>query len=603
MDGLDRRTSAYIGIHYGRQMIISLFLFFLVATEVPAQEATPTVSQPPPDAADGPVTFDDAVTTPEETEGIETDNASNMPEDAPLEVLDLPRNITIPERMRLGEEFLLLGETDQALSVWEDVPGESPSKLVIYDKALLAYRTEGQHWKAFKVLLLKQTILAEMPKMDAAAVDSVNGVRNDIVAVIETHLQESDLQRVVQESGAAFPADVALIRLMTLYEAQGDAYRVTQEIQRFTVAFPQHPALSQVEGIRERMRQRAKSLRYRIGALFQMTGDSAAFSDAALKGIQLALQQFPVAGGGVGLIVKALEGQTPEALEKWVKEDRPIALVGPLLSKEVNRVAPIAEAAGLVLITPGATAASLTSLGKSVVRNASTGRAQCHAIAQYAVSRMGLSHFAILSPRTHRSEAWTQCFSEQVKKRGGQVVSNETYSPEETDFSEPILRIKGASGTSVKPDAIFLPGNARTVGLLIPQLAFHGVRGLALLGTHDWNHPSFLKLVGGHAEGAVFADGFFLGSTDAAVLQFVESYQKKYQQTPDILAAQAYDATRLILSAIEAGAATPQAVRAAILSTTQHAGASGQILEMREGEAVKQPLMIEVRRGRFVQIE
>jgi ABC-type branched-subunit amino acid transport system substrate-binding protein len=396
---------------------------------------------------------------------------------------------------------------------------------------------------------------------------------------------------------------VALLRLIALHEAQGDAYRAAQEIKRFTATFPQHAALPQVEAITERMQKRAKSSRHRIGALFQTTGDSAAFSDSALKGIQLAVQHFRSQEGAVGLIFKEWEGQAagaPEALKRWLAQDRPIALVGPLLSKEVNRAAPVAEAAGLALITPGATATTLTSLGKSVIRNASTGRAQCQALVQHARSRMHLSSFAILFPKTPRSEEWAKCFSDQVKAGGGEILHSASYPPGETDFADPIRHIKSIEAGL---DAIFMPGDARTVGLLIPQLTFHGVVGVALLGTNDWNHPQFLKLAGRHAEGALFADGFFPGSPDAAVRQFVEQYQAKYQQMPDILAAQAYDAARLILTAIENGAVTPQEVRAALLSTTQFSGASGQILEIRNGEAVKQPLIIEVRRGRFVQAQ
>ncbi len=565
--------------------------------QIPDDASEAQDASPPETPESEPVTFDEDVTA----EDAEVDDSLDAPADAPVEILELPADTTLSQRIQISEDFLLLGEIEQALSLWEDVPGEFPSKLVVYDKALSDYRTHGEHAKVLKVLLLKRTALIESKAAATQAVSPVAVVENDVVTLIQTQMQEEALRQIVQDFGPAFPADVALLRLIALHEGQGDTYRTAREIKRFTSVFPQHAALPQVSAISERMRQRARSSRHRIGALFQTTGDSAAFSDSALKGVQLAVQQFRSPEGAVGLIVKEWEGQSagaPEALKRWIAEDRPIALVGPLLSKEVNRAAPIVEAAGLALITPGATAPTLASLGKSVIRNASTGRAQCQALVQHALSRM--RRFAILFPKTPRNEEWANCFSEQIKAGGGEVLYSASYPPGETDFAGPIRQIKNAE---TQPDAIFLPGDARTVGLLIPQLTFHGVVGLTLLGTNDWNHPQFLTLAGRHAEGARFADGFFPESPDAAVRQFVEQYRAKYQQTPDMLAAQAYDAARLILTAIENGAVTPQEVRAALLSTTQFSGASGQILEMRNGEAVKQPLMIEVRRGRFVQAQ
>jgi len=563
------------------------------ATEASEQEAGPPSSEAPhDDVAETP--FDEAVTVDE----AEPDDGLDMP----VETLDLPPDITVQERVQLSEDFLRLGETDQALSVWEDVQGEVPSKLALYDKVLAEYRKQGQHWKVFQILQRKLLALAEAPTLVGPLVNPADAVNDEITTLIQTDMKEDELRRVVKTSGVAFPADVAMIRLIALYEAQGDAYLTAQEIAHFTEVFPRHPALSQVKSVAERMRQKTQSSRYRIGALFRTTGDSAVFSDSALKGVYLALRQAPAIEGGVGLVVEAFPDQaaTPEALRKWLEENRLIALVGPLLSKDVNRVAPITETLGLPLVTPGATAASLASLGKSVIRNASTGRAQCHVIAQYAVSEMRQVRFAVLFPKTDRGETWAKCFSEQVKKRGGEVILMASYQAGETDFAEPILRVKNAA---VKPDAIFLPGDARTVGLLLPQMTFHGVRGFPLLGTAEWRHPSFLRLAGHHAEGAVFADGFFPESPDPAIRQFVEQYEREYHQTPDILAAQAYDATRLILDAIANGAVTSKAVTAALLSTTQFQGASGLILEVQNGETVKQPLLVGVRQGRFVQIQ
>ena len=61
------------------------------------------------------------------------------------------------------------------------------------------------------------------------------------------------------------------------------------------------------------------------------------------------------------------------------------------------------------------------------------------------------------------------------------------------------------------------PGYADRVGLLIPQLAFYNITGVALIGSDNWHTKDLIERAGRHAEGAVFVDGFFPESTDPAV--------------------------------------------------------------------------------------
>jgi len=252
----------------------------------------------------------------------------------------------------------------------------------------------------------------------------------------------------------------------------------------------------------------------------------------------------------------------------------------------------------------------VAGLGTSVVRNAFSTRAQCRSIAGRATGEMRLKRFAILYP-THRSGPdWMKCFSEEVAKQGGQVVAAETYASGGTDFSGPIGRIKEKSfrtaedeSVSLAIDAIFLPADSAEAGLIIPQMAFHGMRGVSLLGINHWNDPEFLKRVGRHAEGALFADGFFQESTRPAVQTFVGAYKKRFGRPPDLLAAQAYDVTQWILTAIASGADTPKKVASAVVGVKRYDGAAGEVSEIQNGEAIKRPFFIQVKKGRFLQVE
>ncbi len=250
-----------------------------------------------------------------------------------------------------------------------------------------------------------------------------------------------------------------------------------------------------------------------------------------------------------------------------------------------------------------------------------TNRYLCNAIAEYAVLELEIERFAVLFPDETLGRRWVDCFSDGVEKLGGEVVLIEHYPLNNTDFSNTILRLKNADlrqegvideleneESELEKiyipgfEAIFLPADAVRAGLIIPQLLFHEFGEINVLGTNSWNSPEFLKLVGSYAEGVVFVDGFFKESPDPVVQKFVRAYQARYQQEPNIFAAQTYDATRMILAALRKGALSPAAVKAAISETVDFPGASGFIYEVVEGEFIKEPFYMSVEEGKFIQV-
>jgi ABC-type branched-subunit amino acid transport system substrate-binding protein len=104
-------------------------------------------------------------------------------------------------------------------------------------------------------------------------------------------------------------------------------------------------------------------------------------------------------------------------------------------------------------------------------------------------------------------------------------------------------------------------------------------------------------------EGSVFVDGFFADSQDPSVREFVDRYRKRYQSTPTLFAAQAYEAARAVLDAIKQGAATGRAVREHLskhkdLPTLMGPGgfASNGVLERRL-------VVVQIKHGKLSQLE
>jgi ABC-type branched-subunit amino acid transport system substrate-binding protein len=211
-------------------------------------------------------------------------------------------------------------------------------------------------------------------------------------------------------------------------------------------------------------------------------------------------------------------------------------------------------------------------------------------------------------------------FSEEVVKLGGEIIARASYDPSATDFGPQIKYLKEADlskyGLLGPPpqqkgevreytpgfDGVFLPSDYDQAGLIAAQLAFYAIEGVTLLGTNGWNSQDLFRIGGKYIDGGIFVDGFFPGSTDPSVRSFVERYRNRYDQEPTLLAAQAYDTANLILKALQQGAVTGEAVRDFVGRIQNFSGVTGPISSTPEGELSKQLYVIQVKDGKFVQI-
>jgi len=148
--------------------------------------------------------------------------------------------------------------------------------------------------------------------------------------------------------------------------------------------------------------------------------------------------------------------------------------------------------------------------------------------------------------------------------------------------------------------ALYLPGHADKVGLLIPQLAYYNIKNIAIIGSNDWHSVDLIERADKYAEGAVFTDGFFPESDDPAIKPVIDAYYSAYQEYPDILSAQAYDAAMMVFSLLKERKDTPLSIRDGLLAMKDYPGISGDTTFPGFGEASKKIYFIVVQDGKFV---
>lgn len=476
-----------------------------------------------------------------------------------------------------------------------------------------------------------QTLLEGMA---GATDEQADETREQIRELIAEKLDRKALIRIRNAYPRSYPGDLAAIRLIEYYTARGEDHLAEREIQQFLAAFPTHPYGPKAGESLALLKSRLKANQHFIAAVLPLSGQLAPFANDVLEGIQLAVERAREQPGtpSVGLIVKDLEAERPSFLEDLsdlLTQDRPLAVIGPMLSKNLPAMAEMAQKTRVPLITPAATLPNVRRLGTYLFSTALTYPLQAKRIAAYAANDQGYRRFCILHPDTIYGRELARLFAQEVRQRNGEIIAVESYKEGETDFGPQIKRLKAEDlkkyGLAVpldpsrppgKPngknekrllytpgfDAIFIPSRSSEIGLIAAQLAFHDVN-VPLLGTNGWNSEDFARTADRTVDGATFVDGFFVDSPNPAVQEFVQRYQRRFQSTPTLFAMQGYDAARLVIEGIRRGATTGEAMQEFLMTQRDLPTLAGPASFGPDGTLHRPLFLLQVKHGKFVQLD
>ncbi|MEO5864322.1 MAG: penicillin-binding protein activator [Nitrospiraceae bacterium] len=475
-------------------------------------------------------------------------------------------------------------------------------------------------------------IQAWLDEVAAGTEDQEEDVRARIRELTSETSDKKVLDQIRSTFPHSFPGDLASLRLIDLYIGRGEEHQAIRQIQQFLANFPTHPQAAKTSELLVTLQAKQKSNQFFIAAVLPLSGKLAPFAGEVISGIQLAVETNRDRAGSpsVGLIVKDLESDHTSFLDEFselLNNDRPLAVIGPLLSKNLPVMAELAERAHIPLITPTATFPNVRRLGNYVFNTALTYELQAKRIADYAINEQGFRRFCILHPDTTYGRELARLFAQEVRQHEGEVIAVESYKEGEADVSAQLKRMKAEDlkryGLSVPVDqtkltgkltkldkkvfytpgfdAIFIPGRAADAGILTAQLNFHDMK-VPFLGANGWNSPDFARTDDSSVDGAVFVDGFFVDSQTPSVQDFVARYRKRFDTNPTLFAMQGYDAAKLVLDAARKGASYGEAVRDHLLTQPDLSSLAGPAAFGPDGTLNRPLFLIQIKRGRFLQV-
>jgi len=362
---------------------------------------------------------------------------------------------------------------------------------------------------------------------------------------------------------------------------------------------------------------------YAIGCILPLSGPNAADGNRALDAIILASGVFdPVVKTPIKLIIEDSQGR-PEtaraAVAKLAKEDGVICILGPLGADESLDAAKEAQRLKVPIMTL-TRREGITDIGNYVFRSYLTNRVEIATLVKYAMQEVGLSRFAVLYPDDDYGRGMERLFRGEVLRRKGKILKAVSYQTSETDFADeikPISDLKQSSpavkgganpGDEIDPelafDALFIPDSPERISMIVPQLAFHDIRGVKLLGTSAWDTPDILKAGTDLVGEAVFIDAFSPNSSYREVNDFTDIYYANYSREPDAVEALAYDAAGIIVKSIrEDGIKTRDQFRANLLDVRDYRGVTGKISFSGGRDARKDVFILTIKDGHIIQIK
>jgi branched-chain amino acid transport system substrate-binding protein len=343
----------------------------------------------------------------------------------------------------------------------------------------------------------------------------------------------------------------------------------------------------------------------KIGFLGALTGDVAMFGKPTLVGMKMAADEINAAGGINGKKIEIVEADNrgdkqegASVTQKLITRDSVVAIVGDPTTGITKVAAPIAQKAGVVLLSAGATGPGVVENGDYIFRDTLLDSVAIPACIDFFAKDMGYKKVAVItSDNNDYSVGLSQTFRDAAKSKGIEIVSEEKVKDGDKDFSAQITNIKAK-----KPDVIFFSGYYTEGALIMKEARKQGLKA-NMFGGDGLFSPKLIELGGPAVEGTMSALGFSPEQASPVTAKFVDAFKAKFNgEEPGLFDAQGYDAIMLLADAMKrAGSADPKVFKDALATTKAFEGVSGTITMQANREPIKSPLaLLEVKGGKFV---
>lgn len=348
----------------------------------------------------------------------------------------------------------------------------------------------------------------------------------------------------------------------------------------------------------------------KIAVLVPLTGSVPSFGVMARDGALMAIDEWNARGGVLGMkIIPIIENSQCEldpaviAANKVINQDQVHYIVGEICSKASIPVSGIANERGVVMISPASTNPMVT-LGENgavkpyVFRACFIDMFQGQVGARFAIENLKVkTAFILFDPLNDYVKGLAEFFELSFTQMGGKIVGKEAYTSTDADFSKILANLVKA-----KPDMVYLPDYYPVVNRVTRQAKQMGIN-IPFMGGDGWDSPELDKV---SASGGFFTNHFSSSDPRLEVQNFIKVFGERYKnddgsaRVPDAMAVLSYDATNLLIQAIQETGVDDAASVKDNLAKINFNGVSGKIIFDPNHNPIKSVTILNVRDGKII---
>lgn len=323
--------------------------------------------------------------------------------------------------------------------------------------------------------------------------------------------------------------------------------------------------------------------------------DSSTVSSLFQQGVKLAvneLNQGKILGRELDIVVFDDRGQIEtgrQVAAKLAQNRDVVAVIGHLSDQVALPVSIVYEENGILFLAPNTSDPNFTLFKRDYIfRNTPNGKKIGEQLADFLQPRY--KRVVVFYQREDAYRRLTDSFKAKAANLGIELPITRSFFDKQTDFRSVLSEIRNETF-----DAIMIAGRTPGAAHLIKQARGLGITA-PIIGTDGLDSPELWRIAGREAEGTMIVTVFDPEQPNRLTREFVKQFEATYGVQPDTLAAQGYDAVKVLAFAMEQSSATVPIV----LSTTLRFlkdnwdGVTGSYRFTPQGDLTEKPIFFKI---------
>lgn len=318
-----------------------------------------------------------------------------------------------------------------------------------------------------------------------------------------------------------------------------------------------------------------------IGIAGPLTGSFANWGKDAANGAQLAVndanaQNITWNGKKVSFVLMSEDDQADPKTATQVADrfvDKKVAaVIGHLTTGATMPASKTYHDNNIPEVAFSVTGPQYTQQGyKNAFRVIANDHQQGQALADYAVKKLGVKNFAVVTDKTAYGDGLSGDFAKAAAADGAKNLGTQYTTNSATEFGAIVTAMK-----AVKPELIFFGGMDAQGAPLVREIRRQGLTA-KFMGADGIQTGEFAKLAKEDAIGVLASSAGASRDAMPGYQKFEEAYKKAYNQDVVAYAPNAYDATMVVIEAMKKAQSSDPAKYLPELAKISYDGVTGHI--------------------------